>query len=227
MKKLLALLTALFVSIFNNVEFTTTADRVYTADNYYKVDEADPPDYRDIYNFSPTASGKDNCKTANWSSNGREIKYDATTPADTTKGMWFENRVDKSISDAELSGHTYTFTNSGYIIAPYDCTLQSSSKTNSGHDMVVVVELDGVKYRLTFSKMERWYCCMRKSADMDANANILDYLWVHNSDEQQGKTFDRGCVLGSSISGETTVTIVKLNALGESDTTFQEMYLNQ
>ena len=226
MKQLIALLTSLFMCLFNNVEYTTTAMRDYTADNYYKVSESDPPDYRDIYNYSPTASSKENCKTTNYTSNGKIITYtdEEKTDSNLVEGYWF---VDGKSAKTEnlANSHDYTFQDDCYIIAPYDCKLQSYSATNSGHDMVLQFSVGSSSYQITFSKMERWYCCMKRVPD--ANGPILEYPWVHTSQEQYGKTFLAGDVLGKAFSGKTKVTVVKLTNTGTASTTFKDMYLNK
>lgn len=227
MKKIIALLTSLFISLFNNVEFTTAPDRTYTADSYYKVSEAEPPDYRNIYEAATTASGKDNCKTTNFSSRGKMLNYPDGTGSSVIKGFWLANCNTGSYSFSSVpDAKEYVFTDSGYIIAPYDCELMSKSSTNSGHDMVVKFTLGDNVYRLTYSNMERWYCCCGKTPNTD-ESELVNYQWVHDSEEQEGHIFKQGNVLGKSVAGQTKVIVVKLNGNSEGDCTFKQMYLNQ
>ena len=228
MKKLLALLTTLFVSIFNNVGFTTMADRPYTGEGYYKVDEGEPPDYRDIYNYNPSMSGKSNCRTTNWSSGGIDVDYsDDEKNSQLAIGKYVEANTTDKVDNLDVK--TITLKKHSYIIAPYDCTLLTSSNTSDGHTMELECTLGNNKYKIILKNMERWYCCNLRDMDVDASVsgNMLKYPWVHNSEEQQGKSFRRGNVLGVAIPNVTTATVVKVGVGGTKDCTWKTLYLNK
>lgn len=209
LKKLLSMLLALFVALFNNVSYTATDDKDYTADSYYTVDVQEAPDYRDIYNSNATASKLNSCRTTNYSAQGRLVKY---TDDVEYKGYWFENSTLKNQSDIP-DDKKFVFTSDCYIIIPFDGELVSESNTNSGHDMIVNCNVNNNKYRLTISNMSRWYCCMGRNNVSDMYD--LDYAWVHTSVEQQGKQFKQGNVLGMGVKDKTTIVVEYLPDKGD------------
>lgn len=209
MKKLLSLFIAFVTALMNNVGYTAGPDVQYTADSYYTVDEAEAPDYRNIYNNNAVVSKKVSCRTANYSAQGQRVQY--TTDV-TYFGYWFENSV-KMKEDGLPKDKTYVFEEDGYIIAPFDCELISESTTNTGHDMIVKCTVGSNSYRLTISGMNRWYCCMGREDSVDVTDT--EFIWEHTSKEQKGKKFNGGCVLGQGVNSKTTIVTEYIPPSGE------------
>lgn len=220
MKRLLAMLLALFTSIFSGVNYQVSGEKPYANDIYYKVDEADAPDYRTLYDRSFVAeSNTTGCKTANYSEGQQYVLYNGINTS--YKGYWFLSNDTVTVDD-ELKYKTLSIgTEGAYIICPYDATLRSSSTTNDGHTMQIRIELNGKAYDLTFENMDRWYCCMSRTNPLkDNNGNEV---WQHTSSEQQGHTFSAGNVLGRA----TAETTVRIKLISDSETaTMYDLYVN-
>lgn len=197
MKKLLAIIVSVFISLFNNISYTAVVDKQYTDNNYYKVDVSDAPDYREYYSSVPSTAKKYACKTANYNAQGRKVKM--TTNVAYT-GYWFENAVNMDEASLSNTSNSYTFASSGYIIIPFDGKLNTDSTTNNGENMTVICSVDGKDYQLTFTGMECWYCDVGRGDSGESSK-------YHTSDNQKGKSFKAGNVLGRSIGGKTVVEI--------------------
>lgn len=185
------------MSLSNSVEYAPVESTPYTDNSYYKVDVTDAPDYREYYSGTLSASNKLSCKTTNYSAQGKKVSM--TTDV-AFEGYWFENAVFKSEEDLASYTSTFTFVSDGFIIMPFDGKLNTDSTTNRGDVMTVVCSVNGKDFRLTFESMECWYCDVGRE-NIDATH---DY---HTSDNQKGKTFKAGNVLGRAKGGVTKVTV--------------------
>ena len=214
MKRLFAIALSFFVSLFNNVDFMVNDQQPYEASVYYTIDEQDPPDYREYYGQTPVASNKYSCKTSNYSSMGKRVNLEGAT-----SGFWFVDGVYK-YENSLPNDKVYTFDSETYIIAPYDCVLESDSKTNHGDTMTVLCDTGDNKYRLSFKDIKCWYCDINR-------VNIEATKGFHTSEEQRGKTFFAGNVLCVAKDG-STVTVTKVTDSGkEVACSIADMYKNQ
>lgn len=220
MKRLLAMLLALFTSIFSGVNYQVSGEKPYANNIYYTIDEADAPDYRTLYDKSFVAeSNTTGCKTANYSEGQQYVIYNGVST--THKGYWFIAN-DTVVADDNIKFKTIDIgASDAYIICPYDATLLSTSMTNDGHSMQLRVELNGNAYNLLFENMDRWYCCMSRTNPLfDNNGNEV---WQHTSSEQKGHTFNAGNVLGRA----TDNTTVRITAVSGDDTvTMYDLFVN-
>ena len=207
---------AFLVSLSSNTEYTVTSDKPYT-EEYYTIDVEDPPDYREYYGSISTTDATKSCKTTNFSAQGKKIEG--------STGYWFVNNM--TVNPDELDDHitahhrnndstkdidyyvvTDIFTTGNYIIMPYSGTLQVDSKTNDCRSMTVYCSApNGTEYKLVIYNMDCWYC--------DVSRENPTY---HTSDEQKGKKFLAGNVLGKANAG-TTIKIIPIkngSAIGTS-----------
>lgn len=215
MKKLLAIAVSFVISLFNNVSYEAVEGKQYTDDSYYKVDVSDAPDYREYYSSVPSTAKKYACKTTNYNAQGEKVKM--TTDVKYT-GYWFENAVNMTEDSLNASSNTHTFTSSGYIIIPFDGKLNTDSTTNNGENMTVICSVDGKDYQLTFTGMECWYCDVGRG-DLGESSKY------HTSDNQKGKAFKAGNVLGRSVGGQTTVEVKPIkNGKAKGSCTIQQFY---
>lgn len=218
MKRLFAMLMGLFISMSNSVAFRPADDnKSLTESTYYTVAESDAPDYRETYGGVATASSKVSCKTRNFSAQGRVVVY--TENKDVTyRGYWLENVTVKNDKDLPTD-KAFTYTSDIYIIAPYDCTLVSDSTTNDGSNMTVTCDVGSKKYRLKFTGMKCWYCDVGREDPEDGK-------YIHTSENQKGKTFKAGNVLGLAKAGETKVVVHEMvdGKVKEDGVTIKDLY---
>lgn len=216
MKRLLAMLMSLFLSIFNNVDYQAQGDMQFVSEGYYTIDEGTAPDYRDLYGTNPVASKEVSCHPTTFKGSGKQVTYkDENTHI---HGYWVVNREGMSY-DKLPDGDTYTFENEGYIIMPYTGVLRTSSATSTGRVMVLSVEVGGVSYRLDIQNMERWWCCLGKLEPDDTDI-LSNPTWVHTCGELLDTQIRQGYVLGNAQEG-TTITIAKSDG---SAATWKEFY---
>lgn len=204
------------LSLTNSVAYTPVEDKSITASNYYTIDEADAPDYRELYGGVATASSLVSCKTRNFSAQGKLVNY--TENQDVTyHGYWLENS--KVVTDAELpTSKSFKFSGESYIIMPYDGTLLTDSTTNNGHSMEVLCTVGSKTYKLKFTKMKCWYCDVGRTEPDNGK-------YVHTSDNQKGKSFKAGNVLGLSKEGtKVIVHEMKDDKVVENGTSFKTLY---
>lgn len=223
MKKLLAICVSLFFCMFAGLSYTQADNKAYNEDSYYKIDVEEPPDYRTLYDKTYVAqSNTSSCKTTNFSNSGKLIRYGTVDTG--IPGYWFINNRSIGIDDAQLLNKKIVLDTEGqYIICPFDAELISESATNDGHSMVIKVNANGEEYRLTFSNMDRWYCCMgRTNPEKDYDGNTT---WTHTCEELKGHTFKGGNVLGLTTK-DTTVEIARYNGKSTDAANFYEMYMN-
>lgn len=224
MKKFIAFIIAFIASLANNTSYTVTEDKPYT-EEYYKIDVADDPDYRQYYGTTSSVTSDTYCKVTNFSAQGKKV-----TGSD---GYWFVNNLSANMMSIDANYCTehhlnnnsskpidyYTcsgcFTDGNYIIMPYTGTLECDSKTNDCSSMTVYCTADtGVQYKLVFMNMDRWYCDIGRVEDPT----------YHTSDEQRGKKFQGGNVLGQATS-DTTVKIIPIrNGASIGTATLSEFY---
>lgn len=75
MKRLLAMLMSLFLSIFNNVDYQAQGDMQFVSEGYYTIDEGTAPDYRDLYGTNPVASKEVSCHPTTFKGSGKQVTY--------------------------------------------------------------------------------------------------------------------------------------------------------
>lgn len=216
MKKIFAMIMGLIMSLFNSVSYAPVEDKSITNSNFYTIDEADAPDYRELYGGVATASSLVSCKTKNFTAQGKPVNYIENKNV-TYHGYWLENAITKADSDLPTD-KAYTFSSDTYIIMPYDGTLLTDSTTNNGHNMIVVCNVGSKSYRLKFTKMKCWYCDVGRTEPDNGN-------YVHTSDNQKGKSFKAGNVLGMAKDG-TKVLVHEMDGdtVLENGTTFKTLY---
>lgn len=202
MKRLLAMLMALFLSMFENVDYEYQDAVPFAHDSYYTVQVPEQTvDYRDLYGKQIAAADSVSCVPTTYSVACENVIYsDGVT---RVGAKWVEARVKKDIS--EIKDTTFTFESDTQIACPYSGTLMSSSKTGTGTVMEVAIALGGKNYRLFLEDMERWWCCEGK-ADYD---NPEKETWVHTCNELKGTTFKSGTCLGRAKAGKTKLYVME------------------
>lgn len=218
MKELLAILVGIFTSLFNSLEYQPAdTTKLYAEDAYYTIDANDSPDYREFYGSIYSNGDLSGCRTTNYDAQGKLIEG---LPNNVRyQGYWLENGTTTNIDSDKLIDSTYEFKSNCYIIAPFDCTLVTDTNSNKCDTMVVDCEIDDVIYRLEFTDMERWYCDVSRTYSSDDK--------YHTSDNQKGKLFRAGDVLGVAQAG-TSVKVTPRNDTEYLGTcTFQQMYLGE
>ena len=220
MKRLLAMLLSLFTSLFSGLNYQVSEPKPFARDIYYKVDVAEAPDYRTLYDRSFVAeSNTTGCKTQNYNDNGQVLLYQDI--ATSYPGYWFIANETHVVDDTLRLSSLDISSDGAYLICPYDATLLSFSSNNDGHSMQLRIELNGKSYKLTFENMDRWYCCMSRTNPLyDSNGNEV---WVHTSAEQQGHSFRAGNVLGKL----TEESLVRIEALyPQTSCTMYDLFVN-
>lgn len=234
MKKILALITAFFMSLSTSTNYTVVSDKAYTTDTY-QVTDTSMPDYRAYFLGGDGVSSSSGCQTTNFNSNAQPVGFgmgvwfvDSSTPTASNeankkcfKAKLYEYDKDGKRKDdpvdvdcivkVEEDGNTYNdayvksgmFLNDQYIIAPFKCTLESKSISGSVTSMTLRCDVGANTYRIKIYNMKCWYCDINRTGDYT----------FHTSDEQCGKTFSQGNVLGVATP-ETYVKITPINSAG-------------
>lgn len=200
------MLLAFITSLGTSTEFKIVQEKPYSG-NYYTIDISDPPDYREFFNSSTSASNETNCKTSVYSAQGKRVEGSV--------GYWIVNNQTYHIDSmaGKVKGHKSTdtvnsknkidyykvskcFTEGSYIIMPYSGTLQSPSANSKNNSITVFCEHPetGVTYKLKFCNMRCWYCDIGRDGALDTSKDCGDMY--HTSDEKAGKKFPAGSVLG-------------------------------
>lgn len=216
MKKILAYLMSLFMAITNNIEFNMPGDLQYSRGSYYTIEEGKAPNYQDLFGSNPVAAKQTSCQPSTFKGSGKFVSY--SDKAQHVQGVWVVNREDMRYDELP-DGDSYQFESSGYIIMPYTGILKTSSKTSTGHSMVLIMDVGNTEYRMTVNNMERWWCCLGK-LEPDTTDMIGQEIWVHTCDELQGTQMRQGYVLGNAQEG-TTVAISKSDG---SKVTWKDFY---
>ena len=204
MKRLLAMLLALFSSITNNVDYQVQGDVPYSAGSYYTIEEGQAPDYRDIYGTPAVASREVSCKPNPFMGAREEVTY--SDGAEHVNAYWLVGG--ESIAyDSLTDDTTFVFDSDSQIIIPYTGELLSASSTSDGTSMNVKCTVNGQDYQLQITGMDRWWCCMSRNETHKVPNKYGKLVWSHTCSELQGTTFNQGQVLGKSIAGETKVKI--------------------
>lgn len=235
MKKILALITAFFMSLGTSTDYTVVSEKPYT-NNTYTVTDTTMPDYRSYFLGGEGASSSSGCQTINYSSNAQQVgfgtgywfidgnKPDMTKSHTKFKAKLYEYTPDPNDStkmvrnDGEPKVETYVENDDGtqdaaiksgmflegqYIIAPFKCILESRSVSGSVTSMKLLCTVGATSYRIRINNMKCWYCDINRTGE----------LKFHTSDEQCGKTFSAGNVLGVATP-ETYVIIQPVDASG-------------
>lgn len=235
MKKILALITAFFMSLSTSTDYTVVSDKPYT-NNTYTVTDTTMPDYRSYFLGGEGASSSSGCQTINYNSNAKMVK--------SSTGFWFIDGTEPEMTDThtKFKAKLYTYkpdpddntkmlrddgkptltaikSSSGnykdagiksgmfldgqYIIAPFKCVLDSRSVSGSVNSMKLICNVGATSYSIRINNMKCWYCDVNRTGD----------LQFHTSDEQFGKTFSAGNVLGVATP-ETYIIIRPVDASG-------------
>lgn len=214
-KRLLAMLAALLMSIFNNVNYLPQEISTFNHGAYYTIDPGMPPDYRDIYDDTPVAGSNKSCVAATFRLKGYYINYNSEL-SPKIGGYWLENDVGKEYTEIE-NLNDFQFETSSWIICPYNGVLDNSSITSDGKSMKVDFTLNGDSYCILIDNMERWWCCSSKIEPDNA-----DGTWTHDCGELKGTQFKAGQVLGKAVEGSTDVRFYK----NKTSCTAGEFYAN-
>ena len=212
MKELLSMLIALFVSMFENVEYQHITPEDFKHDSYYVIEDAGEVDYRALYGQDMVTNPNASCVPGNRLVKGR--MHISSAPATVNLSpFWLECGTTSEYTDIPESD-TYTFATDCLIISPYNGVLDSYSVGNDGKTMLVKYSVQGENIVLYFENLERWWCCMSKSEPDGTEAGT----WHHTCDELRGTKFEAGQLIGRAVAGETTVTV------SGDDSTLKEFY---
>ena len=202
MKKLLAMLMAMLLSMFENVDYQYQSERPFNHDSYYTIDvPAQTVDYRDLYGKQIAAGGSYSCIPTTYNVSCYTVNYsDGVT---RVGAKWVVANEHKDI--AEISGTTYTFESNSPIACPYAGTLLTSSNTSTGTIMEIAISVNGKNYRMYIEDMERWWCCDSKK-DYDFPDTKT---WEHTCSELKGTTFKAGTCLGRARANSTSIHVIE------------------
>lgn len=229
MKRFLALITAFFMSLSTSTDYTVVSDKDYSS-NTYKVNEYQMPDYRTYFGGGLNASSSSGCTPINFNSNGQWVGFGS--------GYWFVDGSKPKKKDGQLVAPTYKYTSKGkckvkkknakthvittvngkkykdatlakgsfkdgqYIIAPFNCVLMSHSVSGGVTSMNLRCDSGSNTYNITIRNMKCWYCDINRSGEFA----------YHTSDEQYGRKFSGGNVLGIA----TRDTYIKVTPIGKT-----------
>lgn len=224
MKRLLAMFLAWIVALFNSVDYATQGDMNFARGEYYTIEEAEAPDYRNLYGNTPVNSAESACSPTRFSGSGQPVRYNDNSVIHEPL-TWIVNRQSIIADDStatELDEVTYTFTDTSFILAPYTGTLGASSVTSDGHDMRLDIQIGNNSYVMLISNMDRWWCCLGKVQADQTNDKGED-VWVHTCSELYGTRFTAGQVLGKAKVG-TTVTFQKKESGQYKNVTLREFF---
>lgn len=216
MKRLLSMITALLLAVFNNIGYQAQGDVPYSDNSYYKLEEYEVPDYRERYGAVPFTTGSEYCLVGFWKTNREElIKYDSSTGAHPS-AYWVESGSPKSFSDmasqdADGEG-TYTFTKAGWVIIPYAGTITVHS-ANDCSSYTVQMKIGSDTYNMLVENLLFWWCDVNRS-----NVSAPDFC--HLCQDMYGQVMPAGSVIGAAQEG-TTVTITKA---GSDSVSWEEFY---
>ena len=202
MKKILAMLMAMFISMFENVDYQYQAEVPFEHDAYYTVAIPEEEiDYRDLYGKQIAAGGNYSCVPTTYSVASYTVEY--TDGATHAGAKWVVANEPKCIDD--ISGNEFMFTTDCHIICPYAGTLLTSSNTSDGTSMEIAIAVNNKNYRLYIDGMERWWCCEGKvTYDNPDNCS-----WIHTCNELKGTAFKAGNCLGRALPDQTTIKVVE------------------
>lgn len=204
MKRLLAMLMSLFISMFENVDYQFHADTPFEHNAYFTVDVREEDiDYRDLYGKQIAAGSNYSCVPSTYSAASSVVNYN--DGATRVGAEWIVANSSKDYS--EITGDSFLFETDAKIVCPYAGTLITSSKTSNGRSMEIAINVGGNNYRMVVEEMERWWCCDGKISYDDPEAQE----WDHTCSELKGTTFKAGTCLGRATAGETKVTIYQNN----------------
>lgn len=205
MKKLFTYLMLWLTALFAGTDFIPAGSVPYSGD-YYNGSDHSETDYQQLYS-SYVDGQNDKTKTCRTG-----LRYTEDSSVYVPKGpsgyMWFiysqeENQsfpTDSTLMDTKdevLLGCT----EGQIIVAPAYCTvITDAGVSDQGTYMQVVVGED--KYTITFTNLERWFCCLERAADEKGEKGF-----THQSNAK-GVTLDQGCILGVATDN-TTVRIQK------------------
>lgn len=197
MKRFLAMLFSLFVSITNNVSPQFSGGDEFQYDVYYQITSTQRPDYKKLYASGVQLTSADNCTTT--TRMGQDLNLIKSTGTSGLSAYLYMSDAEKAHTAQSFnSSNSYTFTEAGDIIAPVNCKVVTEPTSGGGHYMRLD-SLDG-KYSFVIENMERWYCCRYRK---EAPAN--DGAWVHSVDISN-ETIHAGQLIGLAKDG----TIIKV-----------------
>ena len=233
MKELLSLILAFLTSLGTSTEFCRVADKPYTA-NYYTIEVEDPPDYREFFNSSTSASNETNCKTTVYTAQGKRVQSSVgywvannqTYQLDSLGGKCKPHRsTNKVQQDNKIDYYRVSecFSEGVYIIMPYSGTLQSPSSNTRNNSITVFCTHPetGVTYKVQFSKMRCWYCDIGRNGALDKEEEEGNLF--HTSGEKVGKKFPAGSVLGVA----TDKTFFNITPIDDSESAIGTATLKQ
>lgn len=160
MKRLLAMLAALWVAITNNIGYQASPETAYQAGEYFVIEEGMEPDYRSLYDQVPVAGGNNNCYPGNHSTlkslhiySGKDLDdYEdlcAMCKSDLTE--WKSGNISDDTKYSVKAG--------SYLYSPYMGKITTSPVTSDGTSMTVQITVSsGAKYIVNYHGMKCWYC---------------------------------------------------------------------
>ena len=197
------MLMALFISIFNDVDYQALSPSSFTHDSYFTIEEGESPDYRETFGAHTAAGMQKSCVSQTFTLNGKAVIYGDNKTRQG--GYWFVNGESKKHS--ELTETQFVFTSDSKIICPYNGTLHSSSKTSDGLSMEIDFNFNNNMYRMQIKNMERWWCCDGK-VEHDGTDQLGKPVWIHTCAELKGTSLKQGVYLGRAIANTTTIDIL-------------------
>lgn len=221
MKKIIAWLVVFLSALFNNVEYTPSEVNVPFNEEamYIQGATGNVNEPRNSAGRVTDATLK-NCLTNTYSGNAIFVNYENVEHG--TDMCWFEavNQSDVQeikISDIQNKENPYTCTGSVDIIAPCTCRILSSPKSNDCTYIELLTTEAGIPtYKITIMKMKGWYCDQARDITYPS----------HHTYAATTTVFKRGDVIGKAVSGETTITVRKIegSTVSDKEITLSEFY---
>lgn len=192
---------AFLMSLKTSTSFNVVDNKPYDND-VYKIEQGDPPDYRELYGVANGEKIIKQCNHNNYAGNSKRY-------SSGSDGYWFVNGQDAPTNMTDIKSTVNKdgnlileelFTDQVNIIAPFNCILETKSLANDCTNMTVSCTIKGTDYKITISGMYCWYCDVGRDEDE---------LTGHTGKEQLGKKFRGGQVLGRA----TEKTKIKIKAI--------------
>ena len=167
MKRLLAMLTALWVALTNNIGYQASPGTAYKAGEYFIIEEGMAPDYRSLYDTVPVAGGNNNCYPGNHSTL-KSLHVYSGTDLDTYEDLCAMTKEDaKEWKAGNIPDDTkYSVESERYLYSPYSGKITTSPLTSDGTNMTIqFTTSSGKNYVVNYHGMKCWYCDVTRDLD--------------------------------------------------------------
>lgn len=235
MKKLISLILAFVMSIFNGTEFEEAPYKAYRAEHsQFSIADESQPDYRAYYNGEASNNDigcridtfeADNACEVSWSKGKHMLWFfggdtldegiaKPTNPNDDASkhkhGTYWQ--ITDNSDDSSTLHVTFPCDNLVEIIAPADCKIMDNTTSNNCKSINLAMEGGhGFEYRIRIDGLRCWYCDSgRENAlDMDKPGPR-----GHTVDNFRGTVIHGGEVIGYATSS-TEIDIIAVTKAGE------------